>query len=95
MLLEGDIAGSSLDMMLAVHFELRSEPMSVEKTLYGIEGRGHIVCAESVADLLRSSPGLVVSTELVFLIPAFFFCTEVTEAVPMLPLPVVLIIFSR
>lgn len=94
MLLEGDIAGASSDMMLAVLLELLSESVSVDKTLSWIKGWGQVVGIELVVDLLGSSPGLVVPAELVFFIPALGVWADIAEPVPMLPLPVVLIIFS-
>ena len=94
MLHGSDILSALSDMTLAVHLELLSEVLSVEKTLIGGEGRGRIVGVEPVIDPLASPPGIIVSAELVLLVPVFCLRADIMEAVPMLPLPVVVVILS-
>ena len=84
-----------MDMILAVRIELLSEVSSVDKTLVGGEGRRGVVGVKPVVDFLGVSMGLVVSAELVFLVPALVFCADITEPVPMLPLPEVLVVLSQ
>ena len=95
MLFEGDIPGSSVDMMLAVCFELLSEVLSVDKMLIGGEGWGRIVGVELIIDPLASLPAFIVPAELIFLIPALCLSADITEPVPMLLVGLVLIIFSQ
>ena len=93
MLFVGDIPRSPSDVMLAVRVELLSEVASIDKMLIGGEGRRGIVGVKPVVELLGVSVGLVVPAELVFLVPALVFCADISEPVPMLALPVVLVIF--
>ena len=75
--------------------ELLSEVSSIDKTLIGGEGRRCVVGIEPVVNLLGPLPGLVVPAELVLLVPTLVLSTDISEAVPMLAVGEVLIIFSR
>ena len=90
-----DILSASSDSMLAVHLELLSEVLSVDKMLIGGEGRQHIVGVEPVIDPLASLPALVVSAELIIFVPPLLLCTDVPPPIPELMLSVVLVIFSQ
>ena len=95
MLFVGDIPGSSADMILAVRIELLSEVSSVDKMLVGGEGRRGVVGIDSVVDFLGLALGFVVLAELVFFVPTLVLSADITEAVPMLAVGEVLIVFSR